>query len=76
MVTAGGETRCRCAARRRSPAPKPATITAVISEKTNGDSQPPVQHTAATPRATSAMTSTRLRTVAQVAHGREVRRTV
>ncbi len=62
MVTAAADTSAR-RSENAKPRAKPATITAVISEKTNGDSQPPVQQTAATPRATSATTSTRLRTV-------------
>ena len=53
MVTAAAETRAR-RSEKANPRAKPATITAVISEKTKGDSHPPVQQTAATPRATSA----------------------
>jgi hypothetical protein len=59
-----------------NPRAKPATMIAVSSEKTNGDSQYPVSPIAKTRRITSASTASRLRTSPVYRMGRNVRKTV
>ncbi len=58
-----------------NPRAKPAAMTAVINEKTNGDSQYPVAHTTNTHRASSARTPHTVPGPCSYRMGRSVRKT-